>query len=463
MKKFQFILLTTVLFVVLFYDENLGLNLGILGIAYAILTLVKTPERLKTKIFLSLFATSVLSSIAFAWYGDFPSFLAVVSSLFLLDFKSKNKELKSLFVVPIFAINFVTFLCRFFKFDLWMPKRNTSGMTQKIISMVVIPAFLLIVFFAIYSAGSDHFARLFSDYELDLNVWEFIALSCLGFFIAFNYWNFWIPRTFYKQNVYLKNDFLNEDKWAEPKPTYSFLDVDAERNSGVISLVALNILLVFFIITFNYEQFIEIAKTPNQLSAETHERVNAVILSIVMAIAVIMFYFKGNFNFDKKANSLKILSKIWIFLNAVLVISAMAKNAEYVINLGLTYKRLGVYAFLILSIIGLVFTYIKIQKQKTNAYLFNQMFWYFYGIILVCSFVNWGGIITYQNLRIKNFDFDYVFNEVHYNEKAILDYVRKNKDVALEEELMRRINEKKSDSFLSKILYYESVNFDEGK
>jgi hypothetical protein len=43
------------------------------------------------------------------------------------------------------------------------------------------------------------------------------------------------------------------------------------------------------------------------------------------------------------------LAKIWIFLNTVLVISAFAKNSEYVLNLGLTYKRLGVYACVILS------------------------------------------------------------------------------------------------------------------
>ena len=90
----------------------------------------------------------------------------------------------------------------------------------------------------------------------------------------------------------------------------------------------LSILLIFFIITYNYEQFYEAVKTPVQLSEETHERVNAVIMSIIMAILVIMFYFKSGFNFDPKAGLLKILAKIWIFLNAVLIISAMIKNYD---------------------------------------------------------------------------------------------------------------------------------------
>ncbi len=99
MKTHQLILLTTVLFITLFYGETMGLNFGILGIAYAVLTLFKTPERNRTQTFLILFVTTVLSSIAFAWYGDFVSFLAVFSSAFLLAFKSKNRDLKSIFVM----------------------------------------------------------------------------------------------------------------------------------------------------------------------------------------------------------------------------------------------------------------------------------------------------------------------------------------------------------------------------
>jgi hypothetical protein len=49
-----------------------------------------------------------------------------------------------------------------------------------------------------------------------------------------------------------------------------------------------------------------------------------------MAVGVILFYFKGGFNFDEKATSLKKLAKIWIILNAVLIVSAIIKNSEYV-------------------------------------------------------------------------------------------------------------------------------------
>lgn len=462
MKTHHLIFAVTALFVAVFYEENLGLNLGILGIIVSVLVYFNTEERNKNRTFLIIFATSILSSFAFAWYGDFASFFAVFSSLFLLSFTSKNKELKSLFVIPVFALNFATFIFRVFQFDKWLPQKRTEGFWQKFLAVVLIPAILLIIFFGIYTQGSSHFASLFSEYELDINLWEVIALSILGFFLAFNYFNYTVYDFLFKQNHHLKNDFLNEDK--ELKPTYDFLDLKSERLSGIVSFIGLNILLLFFIITFNYEQFVEFQKsTANQLAEDLHERVGAVIGSIVMAIVVIMFYFKGSFNFDKEAKPLKILAKIWIFLNTVLVISAFAKNSEYVMNLGLTYKRLGVYAFLALSVIGLVYTFIKINKQKTNAYLFNQMFWYVYGTILVCSFINWGGIITSNNLTRKDFSANYHFNSVEFNDKQLLEYYKKNNENEMEQELLKKVKSYQDKSFLSKSLYYETINLKDYK
>ncbi|WP_175622534.1 DUF4153 domain-containing protein [Chryseobacterium schmidteae] len=455
MKTHHYIFLSTIAFIVLFYNENVGLNLGILGVLYSLLTLIKTPDRNRGKTFFLLFATSILSSMAFAWFGDFSSFLALVVSLLLLSFRSKNKRLKNLFLVPVFVVNFFTFICRVFSFNEWFPKSEKSGFWKKIFAFVFIPFVFVAIFFGIYAMGSNHFASLFTNYELDINLFQVFGLGALGFFIAFNFFNFVVEKQFYKQNHFLDNDFKEKDKIQ--KPTYSFLDLDSERTSGVISLISLNILLIFFIVTYNYEQFYEEVKSPNQLSEETHERVNAVIMSIVMAILVIMFYFKSNFNFDSKAGWLKIFAKIWIFLNAVLVFSAMLKNTEYITSYGFTYKRLGVYAFLLLSLIGLILTFYKIQFKKKNVFLFNSMSWCFYGMVLVCSFINWGGIITSQNMKRTDFAINYHLRSISFSEKYLLKYAEEKKDIHLKKEVLEKIKAEKSSTFLSKILYYETI------
>lgn len=455
MKTHHYIFLTTALFVILFYNENVGFNLGILGIAYSFLTLFRTSEKNRTRTFAVLLVTSVLSSVAFSWYGDFPSFLAVVISLLLLSYRSQNRRMKILLLIPVFVVNCFTFICRFFSFDSWLPKTNTSGLWQKTLAFVLIPLIFISVFFGIYSVGSDHFASVFSDYELDLNFWQLLCITILGLFIAFNFWNYSVEKYIYKQNHILENDFTDKDKIQ--KPTYSFLDLNSERMSGVVSFFSLNILLLFFIVTFNYEQFYEIAKTPHQLSEETHERVGAVIMSIVMAILVIMFYFKSNFNFDPKAGLMKILVKIWIVLNAVLVISAMLKNSEYIISYGYTYKRLGVCAFLILSLVGLAITFIKIQIKKRNVFLFNTMIWFFYGTILACSYVNWGGIITSQNMKRCDFAINYHLNSINFSEKYLLKYAEEKHNSQLKKEVFEKVKKEKSETFLSKVFYYETI------
>ncbi|MBW3522928.1 DUF4153 domain-containing protein [Chryseobacterium sp. NKUCC03_KSP] len=455
MKTHHYIFLSTIAFIVLFYNENVGLNLGILGVLYSVLTLIKTPERNRSKTFFLIFVTSILSSFAFAWFGDISSFLALVVSLLLLSFWSKNTRFKSLFLVPVFVVNFFTFICRVFSFNEWFPKSEKSGFWKKIFAFVFIPFVFVAIFFGIYAMGSDHFANLFTNYELDIDLFQVFGLGALGFFIAFNFFNFVVEKQFYKQNHFLDNDFKEKDKIQ--KPTYSFLDLDSERTSGVISLISLNILLIFFIVTYNYEQFYEAVKSPNQLSEETHERVNAVIMSIAMAILVIMFYFKSNFNFDPKAGWLKIFAKIWIFLNAVLVFSAMLKNTEYITSYGFTYKRLGVYAFLLLSLIGLILTFYKIQFKKKNAFLFNSMSWCFYGMVLVCSFINWGGIITSQNMKRSDFVVDYHINSINFNEKNLLKYAEEKKDVDLKKRVLEKSKAETSPTFLSKILYYETI------
>ncbi len=455
MKTHHYIFLTALLFVIVFYDQDIGLNLGILGIVYAVLTLFRTPEKNKTRTLYVLFTTSILSGVAFAWFGDFTSFIAVASSLLLLGYKSKNRRLKILFLIPVFMINCCTSFCRFFSFDEWLPKKNVPGLWQKTLAFILIPLVLVSVFFGIYSAGSNHFAALFTDYELDLNIWQVFCLSVLGFFIAFNYWNYAVEKLIYKNNHVLDNDFRKDSR--VPKATYSFLDLAAERMSGVISFVLLNVLLVFFIITYNYEQFYEAIKTPVQLSEETHERVNAVIMSIVMAILVIMFYFKAGFNFDPKAGLLKILAKIWIFLNAILVVSAALKNYEYIVNYAFTYKRLGVFAFLLLSLVGLVLTYIKIQKQKRNIFLINTMIWFFYGTVLACSYFNWGGFITSQNMKRKDFAVNYHVTSINFSEKALLKYADEKNDQKLKKTLQDKVKNETSKTFLSKIIYYHII------
>lgn len=458
MKKHHLIFVCSFIFTLLFYNESVGVNLAIFGLILTVIICYLYHDRFENHSQLMLVITSIVSCIAFAWYGDFVSFLALAFSIIFLQFKIQDPKIKTIQIVPLVFFNGVTSLGRMLLFSQWLPEReNKNNFTKKLIAYFIIPIIFVVLFFIVYAFGSDHFSSLFTDYYLDINVFEMIFIAILGFYISFSFWNYWIPDNFHEFNSKLSNDFTNEIRIANQK-TFSFLAIDFERRSGEITLVLLNVLLLIFIITFNYEQFFEIIEK-SKLSSATHERVNSVIFSIIMAVGVMMFYFKGGFNFDKKATNLRRLSKIWIILNGILIVSTIIKNTEYIYFFGLTYKRLGVYAFLVLCIIGLFFTFLKIIKQKTNAYLFNQIIWYFYGTILLCSYVYWGNLITNYNISVKKGMSPEFLKSLNFNEEFRQQYFPDSSIPSINDfDNHGNIEFEQRKSFLSKALYYEFIN-----
>lgn len=459
MKKHHFILACSFIFLLLFYNELVGINLSLFGLALTGFICYFFQDRFTERSHLVLVVTTVLSCLAFAWYGDFVSFLALAMSLIFLQFKTQETELKIIQVFPLVFINGFASLARAFMFSDWLPEKKLHNNTlKKLIAYFIIPMFFLALFFIVYSFGSDHFSSLFTDYTLDLNFYSLVFSSVLGFYISFTFWNYWIPQACYEYNDKLSHEFSEEGR-NKNEETFSFLDLDFERKSGEITLALLNIMLIVFIGTYNYEQFFEAVKTAS-LSSDTHERVNAVIFSSIMAVGVILFYFKSGFNFDEKAGNLKKLAKVWIVLNGVLIVSTIIKNSEYVSFFGLTYKRLGVYAFLILAIVGLVFTFYKITKQKTNAYLFNQFVWCSYATVLLCGFVNWGNLITNYNISVSKGVEPRFLSSLNFNDETRREYFSAKNlygeyvEVSREQEICKN----QEADFLSKSLYYSFLH-----
>jgi hypothetical protein len=93
----------------------------------------------------------------------------------------------------------------------------------------------------------------------------------------------------------LDNDFKEEAKTAKIKIHFRF-DIDFERRSGEITLFLLNILLWFHCNIITNSSFEVVKKST---SSDTHES-SSCVFSIIMAVGVILFYFKGGFNFDEK-------------------------------------------------------------------------------------------------------------------------------------------------------------------
>lgn len=262
----------------------------------------------------------------------------------------------------------------------------------------------------------------------------------------FSFMHYWVPDLLLKQDKYLQDAFPPSYSNAATDPEAT--DIQFYQKSGQISLIALNLLVIFFIVTYSIEQF-RGNPSGNSLSQSLHERVYLLIFSIAMAISVIMLFFKGALNFSKNSGPLKTYAFIWIVLNMLLAGTVVLKNNQYVDSYGLTLKRIGVYLFLFLAVLGLVYTALKIRRQKTNIYLLNRMAWVIYGTLIIGAVVNWSWIVTRYNLNhAASFDKDYAIS-LPYNKQLLY-----NKGFLPNTDFMRLKSDELRQPFLSQHLYY---------
>ena len=406
--KNQLLLFTTISFVVLFYGQDMGVNLSIFSLIVWSTLLFLRKKIYRDRRFILLSISVFVSAGSFAWYGDFISFAALYLSLIITGFYALfQNKLNMLNLLVLLPLNYSSFIVRIFMLDKWLLNKNKINNTRaKLFAYYIIPAFFATIFLIVYSNSSKILSDFFKNIAIDFNIGEVIGLTGIGFFFLFSYYHFLVPRMIIKNNNHLGDNFTLSSK-TMMKPTFQHFEISFERKSGEITLLLLNMMLIVFIIIYNIENYrTDISGT---LSESLHERIYTIILSIILAISVILFYFKNTFNFDKQAKHLKILAYVWIALNLFLILSAVVANSTYIQAYGLTFKRIGVYIFLLLSVTGLFFTFIKIKEKKTNIYLIKNMLWAGFAVLVINSTINWSWIITSHSIKnINNPDLHYL-------------------------------------------------------
>ncbi len=223
-----------------------------------------------------------------------------------------------------------------------------------------------------------------------------------------------------------------------------FLSIDNEKLSGVILLMMLNVLLLTVnILDVNFLWFDGTLPKDLSYSAFVHQGTGTLITSIIIAIMIILFYFRGTLNFYKGNKLLKVLAYFWIIQNAFMIISTAFRNNLYINEYSLTHKRIGVYVWLALALIGLITTFVKVMKAKSNWYLFRVNGWLFYSLMLCACFVNWDILVTDFNinraqLKHKSLDKSYLISLSEKNLPQLLslnDSIKNHTDASDDDEI----------------------------
>lgn len=466
-KDISVILMAAVLLTILFHRQSLGVNLLLFESFVYFWFLFTGKISWKNQVQIAVTAAFLLTTtfsvithstfsiiinlfVLFLFVGviNYPQIKSVLNTFSLSGFSLFSNQLKFIKLITSSKIR----------------KRNI-GTYLKGVRIFLIPLVVIFIFIKIYESANP----IFDEFSQNVNSMigagftyvfkNFDGLILLTFLIALLISNFIFLRNTNQRiitNDVNSNEVLERQR-NQSRMKFRTMGLKSELKAGVFLLIVLNsLLLIVNIIDINWVWF-NFQWEGQYLKQFVHEGTYLLILSTLISIAIVLYYFRRNLNFYKKNQFIRILSYIWIIQNVILTLSVGLRNFYYIRYFALAYKRIGVIMFLILVVFGLITVFIKIQKRKSGFYLFRTNGLAIVLILVLSSIINWDSYIAKYNFRNSNKSF------LHLNFMAELsDNALPYLDVSLEDlkEIQRFQNKKfpNQRGYLSPFEYNSIIN-----
>ena len=281
-----------------------------------------------------------------------------------------------------------------------IPKKDIDYM--HITKIIVIPGAIVFIFILLYQNGNPLFEELIDKIDLGFINLQWVLFTVLGYYLYSNIYKPVEVEPATKVDLKTENNLIKSEKFSD-------LILKKENQLGITLIALLNVLIVIFLITDVTFILTNLDIRASVFSAQVHSGINALIASIIIAIIILLYVFRGDLNFYKDNQIIKRLAFSWILLNAFLILSIAVKNGQYIYYFGLTYKRIGVIIYLILTLTGLATTLIKIDKIRNIWYLFRLNTKAAFIVLVMASMVNWDYHITNYNFNYSQYmDFQYL-------------------------------------------------------
>lgn len=411
MKKNDWILtIAAILFSILFYRQNTGLNYLLFTLLINALILIFNPSKRYDRKWWYYAVLSFITASSVLLINSDLSVFASITSILILSGKSFNPNNS---ILVNYFLSAYSVLSSFIYWIIDLSTKNDENQieqkkkSRKIFGGIVIATMISILFFILYREANP----LFKDLTKNIN-FDWFSFG----WIFFTFWGFLVITGLIK----IKDiDFLSENEIAaNAKIIINNEEKNETKNTAVIA-IALFILLNVMLLTLNGLDISNIYITQKlpagiTLSDFVHQSVWSIVLSIVIAVTLVMYIFSGNLNFSKQGKYIKYLVYIWIFQSALMIINTMIRNYWYISSYQLTYLRIGVFVFLSLSLIGLILTSLKIAYQRSAWRLVSDNLEIWFLILSLSTLLNWDNLITNYNIShatlYKKLDKNYLLN-----------------------------------------------------
>ncbi len=425
-SKLFLIIIGAIVFNTIFWQEKLGINTLIFDAFVCTSVCMFFPYSLKNKESLWILAAHILTAVMVIINNALLSKISFSVTLLLFISFSQYLHRSVLYAVGSAFMNYIFVIPNFVK-ELKRNKTTTQKKRRRVLRMLLIPLFIASVFVIIYSSASG----IFSDFINNTASWFRDWYSHVFDWLSFDRIFFFLSGIFIVSGLLLRSknyfsdlDLLHKNELSRKKNHFKkwkenpFADVMhiiiGERAEGIlalkneyfigkVSLIFLNLLLLFInSIDIKYIWLRHSFGSSVQMSEYVHKGTGMLILSVVLAMVLLLFFFRGNINFYKENKWLKYFSYLWIFQNLFLVISVFNRDYYYISHYGLAYKRIGLLFFLVMVLSGLITIFFKIYFQKTTYYLFRLNAWVGIILLVFASIISWDVTIAEYNIARKS-------------------------------------------------------------
>lgn len=348
-----------------------------------------------------LLVTAVFSVIN---HSVFTIFLNLIVLFIFAGFLVYPQTKSLMFAAGHSFINMIQAPIMFFNKLTGRSKSGSTGFWRKF-RIFALPVLIILLFIILYRSANPIFNNAFVNVSAFLEdylgkIFTYIDFLVIPIFLICLFISMFLlngtPNSGLVELDKMAKLILERSRQKFLKP-FKMLALKNEYKAGVFLFVVLNILLLILNIIDIIWVWFGFEWDGNYLKQFVHEGTYMLILSILISIALVIYFFRGNQNFYSQSRLLKYLSYAWILQNAILAISVAIRNFWYIHYFALAYKRIGVIIFLLLTLYGLFTVFVKVKQRKTSFYLFKQNSFSIIIVLIISSLVNWDNMIAKYN------------------------------------------------------------------
>lgn len=427
----RLLIIATAAYSLLFYKQNAGINFLLFDLVFIGVLLARDPGLIRKRQWLLSTGMCLLPATGILLNSSALAILANIFGLLLLSAYSFSTASSAIFSFLFSCYSVITSLvfvlidgaARWDKSKESTPGKNSS---YKYFTLFIV-LLLGILFFIIYRQANPLFESNTQWVNFDFISFGWVIFTIAGFFIVYGlfYHKTILPVETWEQELSPDMAAFRPEREAQ---------YTTELSAGSLLFLLLNLMLLVLNAGDINTIWLRGALPENISHSDfVHNGVGMIIFSVLIASVLIMYLFRFDFRKLKGFGTLKLLVYAWIVQNLMMLFSTAWRNQIYIHDYNLTYKRVGVYVWLILAGIGLVLTLIKIARQRSDWYLVRSNFAVWLTCLAVSSIVNWDVLITRYNLQNKplgEVDFYYLFSLSESNIPELLE-VSRNKDFHL--------------------------------